>query len=227
MKSDFELSDFVIQSPYTMTTADAKAIERASNGNPQQDDWEKSTLKSYKVRVREHYCKQQNQKCAYCRMDVSSATSYFPIEHIVPRSLHPEWMYEPLNLCMACVNCNSVKNNQEVLSDKNVKILPTDSSGYLIIHPHYDRYFDHIEIMDGLLYKGLTPKGAKTIEICKLTRVDLLVERAKLLIQKDNEQNPYSKLMITYTLNSMWIGDMDKLLKEIQELMERLDVPME
>lgn len=227
MKSDFELSDFVIQSPYTMTSADTKAIERASNGNPQKDDWKKSTLKCYKERVREHYRKQQNQKCVYCRMDVSGATSYFHIEHIVPKSLHPEWMYEPINLCVACANCNSAKNNQEVLSNKNVTILPTDSSGYLIIHPHIDHYFEHIEIVDGLLYKGLTPKGTKTIELCNLTRIGLLSERAKLLIMNDQENFHYSKLLITYTQNSMWIGDMGVLLKEIQELMERLDVPME
>ena len=226
MKSDFELSDFMIQSPYTITLADKKAIEKASTGYPKAEDWNHSTLKSFKERVRVHYRKQQNKKCAYCRMDVSTATSYFHIEHIVPKSLHPEWMYEPLNLCIACANCNSAKNNQEVLSDKNTAVLPADSSGYIIIHPHFDRYFEHIEIVGGLLYKGLTPKGTKTIEICNLTRIGLLAERAKQLITKDQENFRYSKLLITYTQNSMWIADTDKLLKEIQELMERLDVPM-
>lgn len=227
MKSDFELSDFIIASPYPMTTADAKAIDKASSGKPKAEDWEHSALKSFKERVRSHYRKQQNQKCVYCRMDVSKATSYFNIEHIVPKSVHPEWLYEPLNLCVACTNCNSSKNNQEVLSDKNTKSLPTESSGYLIIHPHIDRYFEHIEIVDGLLYKGLTSKGVKTIELCNLTRIGLLSERAKLLITKDQENYRYSKLLITYTQNYMWIANMDELLKEVQELMESLDVPME
>lgn len=226
MKSDIELSDFVIQSPYTLTSDDTKAIEKASNGNPKKADWEKDTLKRFKERVRVHYRKQQNKKCAYCRMDISAATSYFPIEHIVPKSLHPEWMYEPLNLCIACANCNSAKNNQEVLSNKNTTILPTDSSGYIIIHPYYDRYFDHIEIVDGLLYKGLTPKGTKTIEICNLTRIGLLSERAKQLITKDQENFHYSRLLITYSQNFKWIADTDKLLKEIQELIESLEVPI-
>ena len=51
MKSDLELSDFVITSPYTMTSADIKAVSKASNGNPQKEDWEKSSLKAYKDRV--------------------------------------------------------------------------------------------------------------------------------------------------------------------------------
>lgn len=114
-----------------------------------------------------------------------------------------------------------------MLSNKNTTILPTDSSGYIIIHPHYDRYFEHIEIVDGLLYKGLTPKGTKTIEMCNLTRIGLLSERAKLLITKDQENFHYSKLLITYMQNYTWIPNMDKLLKDIQELMESLDVPKE
>lgn len=226
MNSEFELSDFLIQTPYLMTSADSLAIEKASNGHPQKEDWEKSTLSDFKRRVRKYYKNQQNQLCAYCRMEVSSATSYFHIEHIVPKSVHPEWMYNPLNLCVTCANCNSAKNNKEVLNDKDAKILPMDSFGYLIIHPHLDRYFEHIEIVDGLLYKGLTPKGTKTIEICNLTRTGLLSERAYQLIRKDQESFHYSKLLVTYTQNYMCIANMDELLQEIQKLMESLDVPM-
>lgn len=227
MRSDLELSDFMITSPYVMTTADIKAIDKASNGHPKVEDWKHSALKSFKERVRTHYKKQQNEKCVYCRMNVSTATSYFHIEHIVPKSVHPEWMYKPLNLCLACANCNPSKNNQNVLSDKNTTSLPTDSSGYLIIHPHFDHYFEHIEIIDGLLYKGLTPKGIKTIELCNLTRIGLLFERAKELIKNDHANFRYSKLLITYTQNYMCIADMNNLLKEIQELMDSLDVPRE
>lgn len=168
MKSDLELSDFVITSSYTMTSADIKAVSKASKGKPQKEDWENSSLKAYKDRVRQYYRQQQNRKCVYCRMDVSSATGYFHIEHIVPKSVHPEWMYEPFNLCLSCPQCNSAKKAQEVLDNKDIKDLPTESSDYLIIHPHIDRYFDNIEIVDGLLYKGLTPKGEYTIKICNL-----------------------------------------------------------
>ena len=166
MKSDLELSDFVITSPYTMTSADIKAVSKASNGNPQKEDWEKSSLKAYKDRVRRYY------------------------RHIVPKSVHPEWMYEPFNLCVACPNCNSAKNSQEVLENKEIADLATESSDYLIIHPHIDRYFDNIEIVDGLLYKGLTKKGEYTIKLCNLTRPELLSERARVFIQQ--EQKPDS-----------------------------------
>ena len=223
MKSDLELSDFVITSPYTMTSADIKAVSKASNGNPQKEDWEKSSLKAYKDRVRRYYRQQQNKKCVYCRMNVSTATSYFHIEHIVPKSVHPEWMYEPFNLCVACPNCNSAKKNQEVLENKDIADLPTESSDYLIIHPHIDRYFDNIEIVDGLLYKGLTQKGEYTIKLCNLTRPELLSERARIFIQQEQEPDSYSKLLITYINNSRWIGNMNNLLDEIKKLMNMLE----
>ena len=223
MKSDLELSDFVITSPYAMTSADIKAVSKASNGKPQKEDWENSSLKAYKNRVRQYYRQQQNRKCVYCRMDVSSATGYFHIEHIVPKSVHPEWMYEPFNLCLACPQCNSAKNIQEVLDNTDITDLPTESSDYLIIHPHVDRYFDNIEIVDGLLYKGLTKKGEYTIKLCNLTRPELLSERARVFIQQEQEPDSYSKLLITYIHNFGWIGDMDNLLDEIKNLMNMLE----
>ena len=223
MKSDLELSDIVITSPYAMTSADIKAVSKVSKGKPQKEDWENSSLKAYKERVRQYYRQQQNRKCVYCRMDVSSATGYFHIEHIVPKSVHPEWMYEPFNLCLACPQCNSAKNNQEVLYNKDITDLPTESSDYLIIHPHIDRYFDNIEIIDGLLYKGLTQKGENTIKICNLTRPELLSERAKLFIMKEQEPDSYSKLLMTYSQNYLWIGDMDELLDKIKDMMMTID----
>ena len=223
MKSDLELSDFVITSPYTMTSADIKAVSKASNDNPQKEDWEKSSLKAYKDRVRRYYRQQQNEKCVYCRMNVSTATSYFHIEHIAPKSEHPEWMYEPFKQCVACPNCNSAKNSQEVLENKEIADLPTGSSDYLIIHTHIDRYFDNIEIVDGLLYKGLTKKGEYTIKLCNLTRPELLSERARIFIQQEQEPDSYSKLLITYIHNSRWIGDMNNLLDEIKNLMKMLE----
>jgi len=223
MKSDLELSDFLITSPYAMTSADIKAVSKASKGKPQKEDWENSSLKAYKDRVRQYYRQQQNRKCVYCRMDVSSATGYFHIEHIVPKSVHPEWMYEPFNLCLACPQCNSAKNIQEVLDNTDITDLPTESSDYLIIHPHIDRYFDNIEIVDGLLYKGLTKKCEYTIKLCNLTRPELLSERARVFIQQEQEPDSYSKLLITYIHNFRWIGDMDNLLDEIKNLMNMLE----
>ena len=109
------------------------------------------------------------------------------------------------------------------MDNTDITDLPTESSDYLIIHPHIDRYFDNIEIIDGLLYKGLTQKGENTIKICNLTRPELLSERAKLFIMQEQEPDTYSKLLMAYSQNYKWIGDLDKLLKEIENIMMMID----
>ena len=108
------------------------------------------------------------------------------------------------------------------MDNKDIKDLPTESSDYLIIHPHIDRYFDNIEIVDGLLYKGLTPKGEYTIKICNLTRPELLSERAKSFIMQEQEPDTYSKLLMAYSQNYKWIGNLVKLLKEIENMMKMI-----
>ena len=124
MKTDLEIADFVIQTPYDLTLEDYNAIEKTSHGHPIKDDWSAKKLDVFKNHVKAYYKKAQNQKCAYCRMDVSLATGCYHIEHIVPKSIHPEWMYEPLNLCLSCPSCNSFKNNKEVLVDSACTELP-------------------------------------------------------------------------------------------------------
>lgn len=219
MKTDSELSDFIISPPYVLSDKDNADIFKASHGHPRKEDWESKCLDSFKGHVRTYYKKLQNYKCAYCRMDISMATSYFTIDHVVPKSTHEEWMYNPINLCLSCAVCNSSKNNKNVLKRDNYESLPTETSEYIIVHPHKDRYSDHIEIIDGLLYKGLTPKGVNTIEICNLTRIGLLTERAKNII-KTEKGGVFAKLMAICTCNPFLIKDMDELIESIKDLIE-------
>lgn len=223
MKTDLQLANFVIEVPYQLSQTDNAAIEATSHGQPSTEDWKASRLDGFKKRVRRYYHKIQNQKCAYCRMDVSLATGFYHIEHIIPKSIHPEWMYEPSNLCLSCPNCNTSKGTQEVLADANIEKLPHHSTDYLIVHPHIDNYFEHIEIVDGLLYKGLTTKGKKTIEICNLTRIELLAERAKNFIKSEQTENSYAKILITYTLNSELVANMDELQERVKETLQLLN----
>lgn len=219
MKTDSDLSDFIITTPYTLSDKDNGDIYKASHGKPRKEDWDNKCLDSFKEHIRTYYRKLQHCKCAYCRMDISMATSYFTIEHIVPKSMYPEWMYNPKNICLSCAVCNSSKNDKNVLRGGNYVTLPTETSEYIIVHPHKDRYSEHIEIIDGLLYKGLTGKGARTIEICNLTRVGLLSERAKNII-KNEHGGAFAKLMNVCSCNPFLISNMDELIESIKELID-------
>lgn len=80
-------------------------------------------------------------------------------------------MFEPLNLCMSCVDCNSAKSDRNVTTSRAKQKYPTKSSSYIIIHPHFDDYHKNILVIkEGFYYVALKKKGEKTIEICKLNR---------------------------------------------------------
>ena len=61
MKSDYELSDFLIESPYELIDEDRLAIRRAiGSGVPHKDQWSKSCLEVFKEHVKEYYDDVQN-----------------------------------------------------------------------------------------------------------------------------------------------------------------------
>lgn len=55
-------------------------------------------------------------KCAYCESKVLHIT-YGDIEHIIPKSPHPEVTYVWANLTLACDKCNTNKGEVENLAD--------------------------------------------------------------------------------------------------------------
>jgi len=99
--------------------------------------------------IREHYMKAQNYRCAYCRIDKKEAHGMvWDVEHILPKSLYPAFLFEPNNLSLVCKDCNTAKGDVEVLRkpNKRLKNIPCDQQDYLIVHPHFDTYSDHFEI---------------------------------------------------------------------------------
>jgi uncharacterized protein (TIGR02646 family) len=179
-----EFEDFIIDSPYELTDSDKLAICQASPDCISYKDWEKTCLADFKKRIRTYYQQKQHRRCAYCRTKVRESQASAEVEHIVPKSKKEKWMYETFNMCYSCKLCNTEKGyKKRILSNEDVTSLPQKSGDYLLIHPHIDKYSDHIEIVDNVLYKGITNKGKKTISICGLNRYDLAAERAEDVIR--------------------------------------------
>ena len=101
--------------------------------------------------VKQHYLDEQGFRCAYCRMvkkERHGAT--WDVEHILPKSIFPQFLFEPENLAAACKECNSHKDACQVLASNstNQKQYPTNKNAYLIMHPHYDKFSDHFELTE-------------------------------------------------------------------------------
>lgn len=99
--------------------------------------------------IRSHYLKEQSFRCAYCRMEKKERHGLtWDVEHIIPKSTHPRYLFEPENLALACKECNQSKWDKNILSKKLTPDAPypRKPEAFTIIHPHYDTYSDHIEI---------------------------------------------------------------------------------
>lgn len=141
--------------------------------------WNETTgpIVSLRASVRKHYLEQQGYKCAYCRMlKRENHGLSWDVEHIVPKSEHPRFLFEPENLALACKECNLSKLDQKVLARalrKNAPY-PRDKESYTIIHPHYDKYEDHMEIAGfggKVIYMPKNQnKGKETFIMCNLVR---------------------------------------------------------
>ena len=134
--------------------------------------WGHPDLESFRSEVREFYRIKQNGSCAFCRKPVSlTAAANCQVEHIVPKSKHPKFIFTEKNLCVICADCNLSKGQKETLKKpSSIKLYPRSSGAFLIVHPHFDTFEEHITIKNEHYYVDITEKGHYTIGACKLNR---------------------------------------------------------
>ncbi|UYC14029.1 HNH endonuclease [Xanthomonas sp. CFBP 8445] len=137
--------------------------------------WADESLELVRCEIRDHYRRAQLFRCVYCLNPLAvRAAVGSPVEHIAPKSIYLNYMFEPLNLCVCCPDCNEYKSNREVHADPPVKgrvpvAYPEDPGSFRIVHPHFDDYSEHIR-RAGILYIPFSEKGSYTIYVCNLGR---------------------------------------------------------
>lgn len=134
-----------------------------------KDDAELTRLKKH---IKDFYILSQDYTCVYCRQKiVVDHNAVWDTEHIIPKSTHPQFLFKPENLCVACKDCNVKKSNKNVLVNSNKQSFSFDKQDYLLVHPHFDNYDDHIRVVsNALMFLPRTNKGLHTIETCGLLR---------------------------------------------------------
>lgn len=135
------------------------------------DYWNSEDVTLLRSNIKAHYEKEQNFRCCYCQAELLTKNGrVWDGEHIVPRSTHPQFLFEPKNLAVSCIDCNGAKSNQQTLKNKKRKTYPSKAADFEIAHPHFDDYEEHIAIFLGRFYIPKTRKGEATIKICRLLR---------------------------------------------------------
>jgi uncharacterized protein (TIGR02646 family) len=152
-----------------------KIYEAKQQSEKLGSDWDNENdplLVEVKREIKKHYLKAQNYTCAYCQQKiVVEHNGAWDTEHIAPKDTYPGFMFIPENLCLSCKDCNGAKSNKPVLVKKGRKTFPKKSSDYIICHPHFDAYSDHIRVIgEAVLYLPKTKKGQALIEMCGVLR---------------------------------------------------------
>ncbi|EOB4246333.1 hypothetical protein [Vibrio metschnikovii] len=134
--------------------------------------WAHPSVEKLKNKIKKHYLQEQGNKCAYCQVWVPSTHGMvWDTEHIIDKDSSNEWIFEPQNLCVSCKDCNQSKGTKKITKSDSYRSFPKKSNNYSIVHPHFDEYDKHIEVLaPGVTYRYHDPKGKKTIDVCGLLR---------------------------------------------------------
>lgn len=161
----------MISNPIVYCETSAALVERY-NSKPDKVStyWRDEEVKLVRKEIKAHYIREQRHLCCYCGIPCPATHgSVWDVEHVVPQSRRPEFMFTPVNLGVACKECNGIKSAKETLVDPSARAYPSTSDAFLIVHPHFDEWSDHI-LRDHLTYASFTDKGKWTIEECRLNR---------------------------------------------------------
>jgi hypothetical protein len=170
-------SKFKINAPYKYTEAENKLIGEflALSEVEMYDFWTKIDGGDWAVlkkNLKDHYIRVQDYQCPYClqRIEVDHNGNW-DAEHIIPRKSHPHFAFEVLNLCVSCKDCNGAKADKKTVFSRVKKKFSSDTDDYLICHPHFDEYSDHVKVVSVAgFYMPRTAKGKTLIEVCGLLR---------------------------------------------------------
>lgn len=217
--------DFIVQEPYQPTEEERQAIKELEDKEQGlvAGDWssQKIYIKSFKRNFKNYMYKKQNELCAFCRIHAPDCCVPMHCEHIVYKNKHPQWTFLPENLCLACPLCNGYKGTAEVLVNPQIETYPNVGDGFKIIHPLYDRYSDHIELIGGVLYRGKTKKGVFTIDTCHLYRVKLAEERAKQRMYEENKGSIIAELIHLTTISNNYLDDQEDFLMCVKDIVKK------
>lgn len=135
-------------------------------------------VNKFRAEVKDHYFWHQGYRCCYCSTELQQNARVYDAEHILDKSTFPEFMFNPENIAVACVICNTHKSAKSVLTNETMRpaTIPSLSTDYKILHPHFDEWDHHLsfdEIGRIAPVPGST-KGPETILICAMDGINLL-----------------------------------------------------
>lgn len=139
-----------------------------------RERWSCGKSKSIKNHISVHCLSEQECYCAFCEGLVNEGDA--PIEHISPKGLTPDFVFEPDNLVVSCTRCNSttIKGERPTIIDPVVPVYHDNE--FCIVHPRLDNPDEHIIFQDEqrtiFELPRCSEKGRATIEFFRWNNIN-------------------------------------------------------
>lgn len=177
--------------------------------------------KIFKNSIRTHLKLEQNGRCAFCRLRISTGTSWSNLEHLVSKTDYSQFMHKSDNLVYCCTRCNMSKVKKKVLvnpvEDNSTQEFPEDSIGFSIINPYHDNYEEHIDFLDDIIIvSNNSEKGTETIELYKLFRPELAEDRAyELQLDKKTLNEQLLQMLTLPTIDNNTTDQINNVINQL------------
>lgn len=148
--------------------------------------WDDNKAKTnlIKGRISTHTLRVQNIQCVYCeRLFIKLSPQ---IEHIADKATYKQFSYEPLNLAVACSDCNGPGNKH---SEDTIEVINENYKDctFKMVHPYLDNVEEHFVLLSGgdVIYdfEKCTDKGRFTIKMLNMNSYEWVCMYAR--IQED------------------------------------------
>lgn len=209
-----------IEKPYCLDRDDWQAINNYFLGN--YKNWDKNEFNNFKDKIKDYLRGKQNNRCCYCKKILHYDKKEVDIEHIVPKAKRPRFTFLNYNLALSCPACNTTKNQDLPLVNSNKQTFPILPSDYLIVHPHFDFYFQEIEIVNEIFIRSKGKKGDWTIEHCELDTMEKAKDKIlDLMITKNLKKDDIYNLLLQLTLKIAQPNILNVILQIIDDIKQK------
>jgi hypothetical protein len=124
-------------------------------------------------KLREETIERAGLRCEYCRLHQDFAYYTHEIDHIYAEKHGGTTDVD--NLCLACADYNRHKGSNLCSLD------PETGAIVALYHPRKDKWEDHFHLNDNGIVEPLTAEGRVTAKVLQFNRLELLVDRERLI----------------------------------------------
>lgn len=123
--------------------------------------------------LREEVAVRAQSRCEYCQLPQELAYYAHEIDHIYAEK--HGGLTNTENLCLSCADCNRHKGSNLCSLD------PVTGEIVGLFHPRKQSWADHFHLSQNGVIEPLTPQGRVTAKVLLFNRLDLVVDRERLI----------------------------------------------